>query len=167
MCLARASLYHTKIPPSLVHGGLFNLTEGTNYFIVAWGTVGKRIISTPGLGENDNVSIFVIFCAYCPYLLRSWLHSVCSISLIGTCWLQLQHCSVLSAVGASLDVGWVFVSSFLRGFDGQQVDVKLVTAGLQVCREPLVGVVDDVWCLSRRCLSSPGPEGDVWACRGE
>ncbi len=41
-------------------------------------------------------------------------------------------------------------------FDGQQVDVKLVTAGLLVCREPLVGVVDVVWCLS-----SPGPEGGV------
>ncbi len=39
-------------------------------------------------------------------------------------------------------------------FDGQQVDVKLVAAGLLVCREPLVGVVDDVWCLS-----SPGPKG--------
>ncbi len=75
--------------------------------------------------------------------------------------LQLQHSSVLSAVGASLGVGW-FLVSFLRGFDGQQVGVELVTAGLQVCREPLVGVVDDVWCLS-----SPGPEGDVWACRGE
>ncbi len=30
-----------------------------------------------------------------------------------------------------------------------------------------MGVVDDVRCLSRRCLSSPGPEGDVWACRVE
>ncbi len=47
-------------------------------------------------------------------------------------------------------------------FDGQQVDVKLVAAGLLVCREPLVGVVDDVLCLS-----SPGPEGGVWACRVE
>ncbi len=37
--------------------------------------------------------------------------------------------------------------------------MKLKTAGLQVCREPLVGVVDDVLCLSRRCLSSPGPGG--------
>ncbi len=45
---------------------------------------------------------------------------------------------------------------------GRQVDVKLVTAGLLVCREPLVGVWDVVWCLS-----SPGPEGGVWACRCE
>ncbi len=40
--------------------------------------------------------------------------------------------------------------------------MKLVAAGLLVCREPLVGVVDDMWCLS-----STGPEGGVWACRGE
>ncbi len=79
------------------------------------------------LKSNDIffVNLSALCLCICPYLLRSWLHSVCSISLIwlsslagggvlgaAVGWLQLQHSSVLSAGGASLGVGWLLVSSF-------------------------------------------------------
>ncbi len=109
----------------------------------------------------------LFFCAYCPYLLRSWLHSVCSISLIGR-----AGCSFSIALGSRL---WGLLLMwggscffFLKGV--WWAAGWMWSQWLQVyrcCREPLVGCGGWRVVFVQTMSVLTGAGGDVWACRGE